>query len=87
MPLGNRTQADQSFLEVVHASCRAPVDLIDAAQLTVTNRAKALASIAFFSSLLESASEKWLTSLNQSTASRGLLLYVYLWENRMSPLV
>jgi len=31
----------------VHASCRAPVNLIGANQLTVADRAKALVSLAF----------------------------------------
>jgi len=39
-PLGTRTQAGQSFLDAVHASRRARVNLIDADQLTGTNRAK-----------------------------------------------
>jgi len=45
--LGIRTQDDQSFVEVVHGSRRAQVTLIDAAQLTVTNRANAVVSLAF----------------------------------------
>ena len=47
MSLETRTEADQSRLEAVHASRRGPVNLIDAALLTVTNRAKALVFLAF----------------------------------------
>lgn len=45
--LETRTQAEQSNLEAVHGSRRGPVNLIDAAHLTVMDRAKALVSIAF----------------------------------------
>jgi len=41
------TQAGQSFLEAMHLRRRAPVNLIDAALLGDTNRAIALASLAF----------------------------------------
>lgn len=47
MNLETRTEADQSSLKAVHASRRGPVNLIDAALLTVTNRAKALVFLAF----------------------------------------
>jgi len=47
MALATMTKAGKSSLEAVHASRRAPVNLIDAALLAVTNRAKALASLAF----------------------------------------
>jgi len=43
----SRTEAGQSSLEAVDASRRGPVNLIDTALLTVTNRAKGLASLAF----------------------------------------
>lgn len=42
-----RTEEGQSSLEAVHASRRGPVNLIDAALLTVTTRAKALVFLAF----------------------------------------
>ncbi|MCP9806137.1 hypothetical protein KBY71_06350 [Cyanobium sp. T1B-Tous] len=45
--LERRTEEGQSSLEAVHASRRGPVNLIDAALLTVTNRAKALVFLAF----------------------------------------
>ena len=45
--LETRSETGQSSLEAVHASRRAPVNLIDAALLADTNRAKALASLAF----------------------------------------
>jgi hypothetical protein len=45
--LERRTEEGQPSLEALHASRRGPVNLIDAALLTVTNRAEALASIAF----------------------------------------
>jgi hypothetical protein len=47
MALDTRTEADQSSLEALHASRRGPVNLIDAVLLTVRNRAKDLASLAF----------------------------------------
>jgi hypothetical protein len=47
MTLVTRTEADQSSLEAVHVSRRGPVNRIGAAVLTVTSRAKALASLAF----------------------------------------
>jgi len=47
MVLATMPKAGKSSLEAVHASRRAPVNLIDAALLAVTNRAKALASLAF----------------------------------------
>lgn len=45
--LETRTEAGQSSLEAVRASRRGPINRIGAALLTVTNRAKALASLAF----------------------------------------
>ena len=45
--LVTRIEAAQSSLEAVNASRRAPVNLIDAALLADTNRAKALASLGF----------------------------------------
>ena len=47
MPLVTSTETDQSSLEAVHGSRREPVNLIDAALLAVTNRAKAMAALAF----------------------------------------
>lgn len=47
MTLVTRIEADQSILEVVHASRRGPINLIDDAPLTVTNSAKAQASLGF----------------------------------------
>lgn len=47
MALETWTEAGQSSLEAVHPSRRRPVNLIDAALRTVTNRAKALVSLAF----------------------------------------
>jgi len=47
MVMAIMTIAGKSSLEAVHASRRAPVNLIDAMLLAVTNRAKALASLAF----------------------------------------
>jgi len=47
MSLETRSEAGQSSLEPVHGSRRGPVNLIDAALLAVTNRAKALGSLAF----------------------------------------
>jgi len=47
MALATMTKAGKSSLEAVHTNCRAPVNLIDMALLTVTNRAKVLASLAF----------------------------------------
>jgi hypothetical protein len=45
--LETRIETGQSSLKAVLASRRAPLNLIDAALLAVTNRAKALASLAF----------------------------------------
>ena len=45
--LETRNESGQSSLQAVHASRRAPVNLIDVALLAVTNRAKALVSLAF----------------------------------------
>ena len=45
--LERRTEEGQSSLEAVHASRRGPVNLIDAALLSVTYRAKALVFLAF----------------------------------------
>jgi hypothetical protein len=45
--LETRTETGQSSLQAVHASRKAPVNLIDAALLAITNRAKVLASLAF----------------------------------------
>ena len=45
--LETRTETAQSSLEEVHASRRAPVNLIDVALIAATNRAKALASLPF----------------------------------------
>jgi hypothetical protein len=42
-----RTEGGQPSLEAVYASCREPVNRIDASLMTVTNREKALASLAF----------------------------------------
>lgn len=47
MTLVTRTEAGQLSLEAVPASHRGPVNLIDAALLTVMNRAQGLASLAF----------------------------------------
>jgi len=47
MVLVTMTKASKSSLEAVHESCRAPVNLIEATLLADTNRAKALASLAF----------------------------------------
>ena len=47
MALETRTEAVQSSLEAVHASRRAPLNLIDAALLASSNRAKDLAAPAF----------------------------------------
>ena len=47
MVLATMTKASKSSLEAVHESRRAPVNLIEAALLADTNRAKALASLAF----------------------------------------
>ena len=47
MALETRTEAGQLSLEAVHSSRRAPFNLIDAMLLADTNRAKALASLAF----------------------------------------
>ena len=47
MALETRKESDQPSLESAHASRRGPVNLIDAVLMTVTNRAKALASLAF----------------------------------------
>jgi hypothetical protein len=44
--LETRAETGETSLEAVHASRRAPVNLIDAAMLAVTNRAKAPASLA-----------------------------------------
>jgi len=45
--LETRAETGQSSLYAVHASSRAPVNLIGAALLADTNRAKALTSLAF----------------------------------------
>jgi hypothetical protein len=42
-----KTEACQSSLEAVHATCRAPVNLIDEALLTVQNRQKPLLASLF----------------------------------------
>ncbi len=45
--LETRAKTGQTSLEAVHASRRARANLIDATLLAITNRTKALASIAF----------------------------------------
>jgi hypothetical protein len=47
MALETRTETGRSNLKAMHASRRAPVNLIDAELLAVMNRAKPLASLAF----------------------------------------
>ena len=47
MTLGTRNKSGHRSLEAVHASRRARANLIDATLLAITNRTKALASIAF----------------------------------------
>jgi len=47
MALETRKESGQMSLEAVHSSRRTPVNLIDAELLETTNRALALASLAF----------------------------------------
>ena len=47
MALETRTESGQPSLQAVHASRKAPINLNDATLLAITNRTKALASLAF----------------------------------------
>lgn len=47
MALETRTESGQPSLKAEHASRKAPINLIDAMLLAITNRTKALASLAF----------------------------------------
>jgi hypothetical protein len=47
MALETRTESGQPSLKAGHASRKAPINLIDATLLAITNRSKALVSLAF----------------------------------------